>query len=310
MAASPRETPVYRVDQSTHHSWPKRLLSALDLPREHGAWAMLLVPYLVGTGVVDWGGWPSILLLLSIVLLFASSRPASVLLKELHSSTGGAAGTSWGLPEGEDARKRTLSAAARLSAYLGITGASAVYLLLGYQRWALVYIGAGATVALALQLMLRQFRLDRSWPARLLAIAALSTTGPAALYAATGNLGREAVAVWVLAFLYSGASVFYVRMVYRPPARGKPAAGSDGRAVAERNVLAYLAVAAAAIAVFTIAGWLPSLSIVALAPLALKVFWAALRRDYRPSLRQVGFAELGHSAIFAILAILVLRLPG
>ena len=40
------------------------------LPREHGTWAMLLVPWAVGCGVAHRLGAPELLLLVAIVLLF------------------------------------------------------------------------------------------------------------------------------------------------------------------------------------------------------------------------------------------------
>jgi hypothetical protein len=301
MAASPREIAIERNPGAAPRRWPRRLLSALALPKEHGAWAMLLVPFIVGTAVAGWGGWPSLLLLISILALFTSSRSAGMVAKEISLPGGG-----WSLPRSEDAWRRARASTARLAVYLGLSGGAAAMLLFAHQRWALLIIGAAATLALALQLLLRQYRLDRTGPARVLAIAALSTTGPAAHYAASGALERDGLAVWVLAFLYSAASVFYVRMVYRPAT--KNGSGESGRAGAIRDMFAYLAGAAAVVLALSAAGWLPPLALLALAPLAAKCGWAAMNRGYQPSLRQVGFAELGHVSVFALVAVLTFAL--
>jgi hypothetical protein len=301
MAASPKGIPLEHSVGDAPRRWPRRLLSALALPKEHGAWAMLLVPFVVGTAVAGWGGWPSLLLLVSMLALFTSSRSAGVLAKELSSAAGG-----WALPRNSESWERARQASARLAVYLGISGSTAILLLLVHQRWELLILGAAATLALSLQLLLRQYRLDRTGPARLLAIAALSMTGPAAHYAAAGVLTRDALAVWVLAFLYSAASVFYVRMVYRPAA--KNGNGENGRAGAVRDLFAYLAGAAVVVLVLSSTGWLPPLALLALVPLALKCVWAARSRDYQPSLRQVGFAELGHVSVFALVAVLTFAL--
>jgi uncharacterized membrane protein len=301
MAASPKGIPLEHSVGDAPRRWPRRLLSALALPKEHGAWAMLLVPFIVGTAVAGWGGWPSLLLLISMLALFTSSRSAGVLAKELSPAGGG-----WSLPRSRESWERARQSAARLAVYLGLSGTTAALLLLAHQRWALLIIGAAATLALALQLLLRQYRLDRTWPARILAIAALSTTGPAAHYAATGALSSDALAVWVLAFLYSAASVFYVRMVYRPAA--KNGNGEKVRARAVRDMFAYLAGAAAIGLVLSATGSLPPLALLALVPLAVKCGWAARSRDYHPTLRQVGFAEVGHASLFALLAILTFSL--
>jgi type IV secretory pathway TrbD component len=100
--------------------------------------------------------------------------------------------------------------------------------------------------------------------------------------------------------------VYYVRMVYRPAT--KNGSGEGGRAGAVRDMFAYLGGAAAIVLILSATGWLPPLALLALVPLALKCSWAARSRDYQPSLRQVGFAELGHVTVFALLAIVTFAL--
>src|SRR5262247_2193878 len=48
------------------------LRSALKLPKEHGAWAMLYVPFALGVAVAGRVNWPVLLLLLSATAAFIS----------------------------------------------------------------------------------------------------------------------------------------------------------------------------------------------------------------------------------------------
>src|SRR5499427_9693670 len=48
------------------------LRSALKLPKEHGAWAMLYVPFALGVAVVGRVNWQVLLLLLSATAVFIS----------------------------------------------------------------------------------------------------------------------------------------------------------------------------------------------------------------------------------------------
>ncbi len=279
----------------------RKILAALMLPREHGAWAMLLMPYLVGTAAGG-AGWPSLLLLASVLLLFSSSRPLELFLQGLPSRVGVGvrpAPRAAGLD-----RQRRRAILLRLSAYLGLGGTAGLLLLLLYHRWALLAIGSVAGLALAAQLPLRRRRLDRGWPARLLSIAALSATGPAAYYTASGLLDRHAAAVWLITLIYSGTSIFYVRLLHPPTARMKQSGtAEESRTRAGRQLRAYLAVAAVAAAALAVLGWLPPWAFLAYAPTVVKVAWAWARPDYRPTLRQIGFAEIGHTALFALLAV-------
>jgi len=264
------------LEQAAARPWSQRLAGALMLPKEHGAWAMLLMPYLLGTLVAGWGaGRPSLLLLTSILTLFTASRPLELALRDRRSD-----------------------AVARLVLYAGLGGATGVFLLIGYQRWALLPVAATAGGALGAQLLLRRRRLDRTWPARLVSIAALSATGPAAYYAATGALDRRTLALWLIALLYSGASVFYVRLYYRPPSKQKGDAGERAR----RQMLVYLIVAVVVMAGATIVGWFPPLGVVILIPLAAKLLMAWGKRDSRPSLKRIGMTEMGYSGLFVVLA--------
>src|SRR5262245_60059316 len=46
--------------------------SALKLPKEHGAWAMLYAPFILGAAVAGRVNWPVLLLLLSATAAFIS----------------------------------------------------------------------------------------------------------------------------------------------------------------------------------------------------------------------------------------------
>src|SRR5262245_45334496 len=48
------------------------LRSALKLPKEHGAWAMLYVPFVLGVAVAGRVNWPVLFLLLSATAVFIS----------------------------------------------------------------------------------------------------------------------------------------------------------------------------------------------------------------------------------------------
>lgn len=292
--------------------WPRRLAGALLLPREHGAWAMLLMPCLVGTAAAGWGGWPSLLLLTSVLLLFSSSRSLELLLQHRPFSPSSTTGAGQRAALTADPASRIEAASGwrqallRLALYLGVGGTAGAILLLLYHRWALLAIGGLALAVLAGQMLLRGRRLDRFWAVRLLSIAALSATGPAAYYTATGVLDRHALAIWILVFLYLGSSVFYVRLFYPASTRQSNWAARHVRLRAERHMLGYLAATLLSVVTFAAAGLLPYLAPAAFVPLVGKVAWARFRRGDRPSLKRIGLMEIGHTMLFALLAVAAL----
>lgn len=275
---SAEEDGLHELDKPNARVVYQRMSSVLMLPREHGAWAMLLMPFLLGTIVAGRVEWTSLLLLVSILCLFTASRPLELALQ-------GRSG-AW----------------SRFVAY-GVAGVMAgSTLLLAYGRWILVPIGVLAGIVLSSLVVLRRHRLDRTWPARISSIASLSATGPAAYYAATGVLDERAFAVWVLCLVQSAASVFYVRLFYHAPDRKKGTSLDGARRRAEQQMLAYVGTAFVVVAGLALMGFVPPLGLVALIPLGVKAIRGCLRRDSRPTLRQIGFAEMGHSALFLVLA--------
>ena len=298
--------------QPAHHLWLWRVSAALMLPREHGAWAMLLMPYLVGTVVAGGFGQESFLLLVSVLLLFMSSRPLEVLLQSRPATDADHGGRAEAADPGADASRAAWKTAAeqrrqasfRLAVYLWFGVALGV--LVASRRWALLPLGALASALLVARPALRRRYLDRSWPARLTSIAALAIAGPAAYYAASGLLDRRAFAVWALGFFYSGGSLFYVRLFNHPTGKRMSSSRSDGQARAKRQLLAYLAVCFACLAGLSALGWLPMAGMMALVPMAVKSAWALARPGHRPTLRRIGYGEIVHTVLFGVLAALVL----
>lgn len=250
---------------------------------------MLLMPYLAGTLVGGWEGWRSLLLLVSVLLLFSASRPLDSLLRNL----------SRGHPDAAAAR--------RLVAYLALGGLAAAPLPFLFGLWDLLPLGAFSGLLLSLQLVLRRRRLDRTWPARLMAISALSATAPAAYLAAMGAVDKRAIALWILCFLYSGASVFYVRLVYQPIGRLEMQGPRKLRAEAGRRMAAYLSAALLVLVGLAAAGWMPPAALVSMLPTIAKAVRAWWRPTPQISLRRVGMEELGHVALFTVLAVVAFR---
>src|ERR1039457_5760079 len=145
------------------------------MPREHGAWGILLIPFATAVGIA--GTWNlQVALLLISVLCFYVARTS--FLKE---------DTIWTL------------------FLLAGSVVCLAPLLVVWRLWWLAALGAAAA-PLAFR------KTGRSVTTQLIAVAGLTLTAPAAWYAATGNLDRHAWLFWGLNFLYVAGGVLYVKM--------------------------------------------------------------------------------------------------
>ncbi len=145
------------------------------LPREHGAWGILLIPFATAVGVAGVWNLPVTLLLASLLCFYLART----------SYLKGA--TQW------------------MVLLLALSGATVLPLLVVWNLWWLAAVGV-----VAAPLAFR--KTERAVPMQLLAVAGLTLTAPAAWYAATGQLNRWAFWLWLLNALYFAGGVFYVKM--------------------------------------------------------------------------------------------------
>ncbi len=185
-------------------------------------------------------------------------------------------------------------------------------LLLRYDLWGLLYLGVAYSVSLTAYVLLVSRRKDRTTWGELWAVAGASLAAPAAYYAATGRLGKTAFLLWLLSLLYSGASVFYVPMKFRHRNLSTPGGEwipsfREGWRLGRRPLL-YLGIMSLTLGLLALGGHIPSPALLAFLPLVVKTVYASIR--IRPaSIRRIGFTEVAHVALFALLLIGAYRLP-
>jgi hypothetical protein len=226
-------------------------LAKPPLPREHGAWGILLIPFGIATAVT--GAWEGrqALLLASVLMLYLAR--ASWLRQQ--------SAWMWGLLAGSV-----------------VCGVLLVWL------WRLWWLPAVAVVAVA-----AGFRKTRpDWAMQWVAVGGLTLTAPAAHYVARGNWEAAAAQLWALNWLYFAGGVLYVRMHIATAIARQP----RGRAAVCGYHLALLLPALT----WWPVGW-------CLLPAVARAWVGAAR--VRPAVRlaRLGWTEVGHSLVFAVLAV-------
>lgn len=254
------------------------------LPREHGAWAMLLIPLVVALAAAGRWGLEGPLFLGTCLALYVARQPITLLSKSLRDPGAG--------PKGRPALW--------LAAYLLLAVAFGAPLLYPYGKWLLLPWAAVFLTFTALHFFLRRQRLDRTPAGELITIAGLALTAPGAYYVARG-LEPAAVYLWVLTTLYSGASVFYVRMKMRHRALRRTAAGATERMALGRSNLVYQGILVVTVVFLAYTGRVPPLVPVAFVPLLAKVFVGVARGGPLVNIKGIGWTEVVHSVAFTFL---------
>lgn len=275
-----------------------RVYFSPPVPGDHGAYAMLLIPAVIGLIAGAMRGldpaisfWPaSVLLLLALLAVFFAFEPLDILAKP------GINGL---------ARKK---ARLWLAIYLGITLLCGAPLALLWQRWSLVWLAIPATLPLLTFLVAKRWRKQRSLGVRWLGIAGLVVSGPACYYLVTGSLDGLALGLWLTGLVYFGSSLFYVRVWFEAKKRDKTQPkGPRVPGWLLALTLGYLVSGYLVIAGLAALAVLPWTILLVFAPMTAKMLMALRNPPTYIPIKQVGLFEFAQSAVFALLLLLVLR---
>lgn len=260
------------------------------LPKEHGSWAMLTIPLLLGLSLAPaWHG-AALVLLLAALGFFLVRYPLAVLVKT---------------------RKRAATDKTSLwrwvAIYGGLTGLSGGWLVLVQGLWWLAPMGLLGGLLLLFHLWLVLRRQEMSLQGELAGIAGLALGAPMAYYAASGQLDRLAAMLWLINALYFGGTVFYIKLkVRQQPCLPAPEQVSQ-RLVKAKGCLAYQMIVLTLLLALAAIQWMPLLTPLAFVPVTLKMLYGAWQWQDKKSLSLVrlGVVEMLHALAFAGLVVLI-----
>jgi hypothetical protein len=262
------------------------------LPKEHGSWAMLTIPLLLGVMIASDWQWRVLVLLVAAASFFLMRLPLALLIKSRKRVSGGKASLwQWAV------------------IYGGITIFSSGWLILAQSLWWLAMMGLVGSMLLLFNLWLVSQRQEMSVAGELVGIAGLALGAPMGYYVASGQLDGTAAALWLINALYFGGTVFYVKLKVRQQPRLPAPNRLSERLVKAKACLAYQTIALTLIILLVTLRQAPLLSPLALAPTTLKMLYGAWRWQDKKSLNMVrlGVAEIFHVVVFAGLVVVVFR---
>ena len=261
---------------------------ALIVPREHGAWGLLLVPLVSGAcvGLLRGHGLGDLMLFVTAALaLFWARTPLEILLGSsvMHTHSAQEKRVVW-----QAAVVATLCAALPLYA-----------LLRNGRHMGLLFIAAVAGAAFATQACVKLF--GRRWrmPAQIIGAIGLTSTAAGAYYLVTDRFGVTAIALWFLNWLFAGDQIHYVH-VRMHSAKLMDSGEKISRAwVFLLGQLAMLVV----VALLGAFHFIPMLAILAFVPVTARGVAWVFGHKAKLDLPWLGITELLQSITFAMLLI-------
>lgn len=264
-------------------------MSKFRMPAEHGAWGILLVPYVSAALLAGPVQVPSILVLvaaLAFFLLRGSLEPHDdwrVLREPVHVA-------------------------------LALTGLlSGGWLVFVKGLYALLPIAVAAGGLYLLQNILvqrhsQQAYEKRSLAAELVGVILLTLVAPATWVAVRGQLDVQGVQVWLLNLLFFAGGVLYVKYRVRGLLAHRNFSGWSERLRFAWPVFTYHVLLVAFLAAAVVRDSLPAMTILAFAPGVLRAAGLVFQLGRRFPIRRLGWSEVAHAVAFAALLVLALKL--
>lgn len=256
------------------------------VPREHGAWGLLLVPLFSGIAI----GARSAQAIVSLLLFIL----AALALFWLRTPVENLLGTS-PLRAQTRAERQIASLTSVLLAVL--SSACLTALLRNGRNPELWRLGAVVALALMAQMLLKRMSKRLRMAAQMAGAIGLTCTAPAAYYVATGSLNQTAFTLWAANWLFAADQIHYVQLRIHAARAGtfqEKLARGWVFLLGQTIMLALLIVAAAL-------HRMPPLVLLAFLPAVLRgTFWF-IRPSGPLKVKQLGWSELVQGIVFGIL---------
>ena len=262
---------------------------SLIIPREHGAWGILLVPLSTGAavGLLEGGrALPLVPLVIAALGLFWLRTP----LESWIGTTPVRARTPG---EFRLVRNTAIALALMSIAALG-------WLFNAGRNRELAWIGAAAAVAFLLQALIRRVWRNARTAAQMIGAAGLTSTGPAAYYVVTGRLDTSAWSLWAANLLFAMNQIHFVQIrIQAAQAKTRRQKLSIGRAfLAGQICTVALLTGACALRLF------PWPAAIAFGPVLCRGF-AWFTAGARPlAIHALGKSELAYACAFGVLLVI------
>lgn len=250
------------------------------LPKEHGAWAILVAPILVGLiGTPSVSPAAAALFCLGSLAVFLVRTPLQALLAK----PGDRQALGW-------------------LAFYGFLAAGAFLpLIVVLGCWKLAYFAFPAVLLLVQNLFANKAGRRFSAFNEAAGVLGLCLGAPAAYYAASFTLDSRAWAMWLLCSAYFLGPIPYVKMAALQHRAVNDKAALPALDGMSRRAAAYHALALVAVGAWAATGGVPALVIFPFAAALAKVALRARRPPERVDFKALGYAEIGYSVLFVIL---------
>lgn len=268
------------------NSSQKQRRRALVIPREHGAWGMLLIPMVPGgiVGTVSGGRVaPVLTLAVAIVALFWLRTPLESWMENV--ATGAL-----------NQRERRIVLAA-IFPLLGIALIALTGLFWEGMNRDLIWLGMAAAASFGAQGVLKRRGRSTKVASECVGAMALTVTAAASYCAATGRMDARGLGLWLASWLFAANQIHFVWLRIR----GMRANGVGQKLRLGWTFLGGNLLSFGAMLLAYRFGWIPGLVWIAIGPVWVRGVAWFFKKPQPLVIRRLGWTELAHALLFGVL---------
>ena len=259
---------------------------AMIIPREHGAWGLLLVPLFTGWAsgfAPKYRTWDLVTFTLAALSLFALRTPLESLL-----------GTNTISARTSSERRAALIG---VVAFAVLAGGCLTLLMWKGHYPGLFVLGAASACAFTVQAVLRRLGRSSRTISQVVGAVALTSAAPAACYIGTGRLDGRALSLWAVNWLFASNQIHFVQLRIHAARATMP----HEKLESGKSFLWIQGVSLVALITASLLRVVPSFSIVSFAPALARASSWFFRKSAPFNVRSLGWSEMRQGVAFAML---------
>ncbi len=259
--------------------------------KEHGSWAILLVPFIIGAKIGGGFEIKTLLFLISVLAIFLAYQPTTMIAKsKLRIPT-----------------ENLKDAINSLFIFLPLAIVPSVVLLFYFKLYGLLIFGAIGILAFIIQLYLAKLNLDKTPAGQLFSMSMLVMTAPSAYYVQTGEFDAVMIKLYLLNLVFFGSGVIYVRMKISAIATKKDKFTLNEKLFIGRYNIAYHISILVLLGILFAKGSIGILILAGFLPVIIHSIMGTFMLERKVKFKKLGWMETAYSILFAVMMIIEFR---
>lgn len=264
------------------------------IPREHGAWAIFLVPFLTGALIREKPGLPTLLLLICIISLYLLRGCVELYFSKQYK---------------EKERIQNFNSFYFYTFSISLMFIITTTLLIFYfQFWNLLFLGILAFFLFSLYYLFLFSKQNSRINQELIVLFGLTLTAPAAYYVTTGKWDKTILLLWILNIIFFQLGLLYVHNKIALHKKQKLIVNLWNKLLFSKILIGSWCISVITLYYIIYANLVRPVYFILLLPITIHIFAGTFLNKKKLNIRRMGYLQVGQGISFLIILIYLFRM--